>query len=205
MNIEKTVKGDVSTFTISKGARPVPYALCFLALATILQTVNLIVTEELKLTLVILLVCVAGSCVALAAVTLDEVASAEVAMDEQEIRWKSLLTSRSAQWREVTDVALVDAGGSFSSTSLVGGISSIGVALTLMSPKPGQPEEQQIIMAGTADIAEDLMRVVESIKAARRQTMIPQANNPRRIAKPVTPKGEFRRRPTSSPTSIRSA
>lgn len=201
MNVDRTVDGDVQTYSVDKGIRPVPFALAFLAFATILQIAMLFAFETVKLPLVVLLATVVVSCAMLVASTLDEMTSAQITLDRNGLSWRSLLKRRSVEWRQITDVELIDAGGSFSTTSLTSGVSSVGVAVTLMSDRPGQPEEQTTVVSGSPEITEDLVRLVEEIKAARRQTAVSAPANSRRIAKPIQPKGEFRRRPSAGQTA----
>jgi hypothetical protein len=186
------------SFRASKGFKPVPVALASLSLSAIPQVVLLAGSKSLPLILMLLLVAVALSCVALAAISLDELVSTEVIVTADELSWNTLLSSRTVPWHQISATEMAAVDGSLATTSLDSGLRAVGISVTIMSSTPKQPEEQVLLMVGPASAASDIMRVVDAMKAARRQEKAGQPQRGRRIAKPITPTGEFRRRPPAA-------
>lgn len=198
MYITQTGSDDRQSFRATKGFKPVPVALAALSLTAIPQIVILILGRPLPIILTGLLIAVAISCIGVAAISLDELVSAEVVIGPDTLSWNSLLSSRTVPWHQITESQLVAVDGSLATTSLDSGLRAVGVGVTVMSSAPDKPEEKYLLLVGPASVAGDMMLLVDAMKAARRQTKAGQPQRGRRIAKPITATGEFRRRPPSA-------
>jgi hypothetical protein len=198
MHVHHSVSGEIQTFRFSKGFKPVPVAIAALSASAVAQIGLVLMAGDTKIVLIGLLMAVALCCIMLAAISMEELLSSEIVIKPEELTWSSLLTNRTVEWRQTLPASLVGADGSFSTTTLEKGIGPVGIGMTVMSSSPNSPEEQVVMVAGPQKVADAMMRAIEAINQQRRQSTSaqPAARSSRRIAKPIVPAGEFRRRPS---------
>lgn len=197
MHVDQSFSGGDTTFKVGKSFRPVPIIIAALAMAAVPQVALMIAIIKVPLILMGLLAAVLVSCAALAAVALDELAPVTIRIGEDELTWSTLLASRTISWRHVSKIELVPVEGTFGSSSLEQGVSCVGVKIAVLSTAPGKPEEELLLAAGPAEDANELSPLLSAMQSARRPAKSGAPQRPRGISKPVTPSGEFRRRPSA--------
>jgi hypothetical protein len=198
MNIDCQRTDGFETIELSRRPPTVSIILMMAGALLVLQTLIVLATTTVDLTLMALLAIAAASAGWLAVIALDSVMPTTVRMDKDGMVISKLMGQTTLTWSDVAAVRLVQSAGTLSDDPSTAASGRLAVGLFLKSRKTPRAHEldADIVVFGAAEeYAHQLLKLVEHISDFKATIGAGRPDPSRRIRKaaPITPQTAFRR------------
>jgi hypothetical protein len=206
MRIEQEKSGSSETLTLARPMQPLPIALALLSLLVALWCTVVILTRDLQVFVYPLLMTVAGSCLALALVAIDQLRAQVIGLTPEGLDIRRLVGGQVVAWPDLAAAILVPVGGILgASKDEEAGGGSIGIGIFLRQEKaekgasPTDREPDLIVLAVPKADLEQAQKAVAAVMSYQRRALAGGGMDRRReVPKFGAPAKDFRRRPASA-------
>lgn len=202
MDIHHTSEKEREIFKISQPPSILAVAFTVLPLLVVTGVAWVMLASNVSLILLALLGAVLASSIALAMISMRLIGPVTLTLDRNGLEMERLLERKRFDWRDIAELRLVAAGGSFADDPAADGMKRVGIGVYLLASQvPGEAEIEAdaIIVTTSSSQVISLQSLLTTILQYKMRAMSGGAAPTQRRMGPVQkPVAEFRRRPRVS-------